>query len=307
MATEITTTSNEVMTTKSLFSSDNVKKKFQELLNQKAQGFITSVLQAVASNDLLQKASPQSVYHAAITAATMDLPINQNLGFAYIVPYKGQAQFQMGWRGFVQLAQRTGSFKTINTIEVYENQLDHFDILSGEITLKNIEPSGKVVGYVAYFKLINGFEKSLYMSRDQMSVHAKKYSQSFKKGYGVWADGEDGFNAMGKKTVLKLLLSKYAPLSIEIQKAITLDQAVVNNEEGTEFSYVDNSQDVINKETERQALLAIDALIECKDIQSVIALRDSLGDDVKEFSIEGKLVIEMVIEKLESIENTTAK
>ena len=120
------------LTTKSLFARDDVKAKFQEMLGKRATSFITSVLQIVASNDLLAKADPTSVYQSAAVAATLDLPLNNNLGFAYIVPYnqkqkdgsyKTVAQFQLGYKGFIQLAQRSGQFKTISATPVYEGQL----------------------------------------------------------------------------------------------------------------------------------------------------------------------------------------
>lgn len=261
------------LTTKSLFSREDIQKKFAELLGKKSQGFIVSILQIVNSNELLKKADPITIYNSAALAATLDLPINQNLGYAYIVPYKGAAQFQMGWKGFVQLAQRSGQFKTINSVEVYENQIDKIDYLTGETTLKSEEPKGKIAGYIAYFKLINGFEKSLYMTKGQMESHAKKYSQSYKKNFGVWADGEDGFNAMGKKTVLKLLLSKYAPLSIEMQKANIIDQAVINDDKGENVTYQDNVEDaiVIDKEAERITLMIKD----CETVLDVDLLQES--------------------------------
>ena len=255
MSKEVTVqpTVNEALATanspKELFSSDAVRAKFHELLGNKAQGFIVSVLQIVNSNDLLKKASPASVYNAAATAAAMDLPINQNLGFAWIVPYKNQASFQMGWKGYVQLAQRTGLYKTIGTTEVYENQIETIDYITKEVIFKNVAPEGHVVGYYAYFKLLNGFEKSYYMTKDQVTYHAKKYSQSFKKGYGVWAEGEDGFNAMAKKTPLKLLLAGYGPLSIEMQTAIKVDQAVIQDENAEEVLYVDNEAEIPKPET----------------------------------------------------------
>jgi len=251
-----TTKNNQQLSTKQFFDKDSVRSKFNELLGKKSQGFITSVLQVVSSNKTLQGVSPESIYNSAAMAATLDLPINQNLGYAYIVPYKGQAQFQMGWKGYVQLAQRSGQFKTINSVEVYENQIDKVDYLTGETTLKNEAPTGKVIGYIAYFKLLNGFEKSLYMSKTQVDAHAKKYSQSYKSGFSsVWSDGEDGFNAMAKKTVLKLLLSKFAPLSIEMQKAVIVDQASIEDESGSNITYVDNAEEVKETPEEKKETL----------------------------------------------------
>jgi recombination protein RecT len=260
------------LTIKGLFSQEIVKKKFQELLGSKMQGFVTSVLQCVASNDLLAKADPHSVYHAAAVAATLDLPLNNSLGMAYIVPYnvrqpdqtkKVMAQFQMGYKAFIQLAQRSGQFKTINATEVREGEIKHHDRLSGEITFEWIQGSERskapVVGFVAYFKLLNGFEKSLYMTSDEIKAHGQEYSQSFKKGFGLW---KDKFEAMASKTVLKLLLSKYAPLSIAMQTAVIADQSIIKDPDTLDVDYVDNPAatiEPVNKEEERITLMIKDA------------------------------------------------
>lgn len=247
------------LTTKSLFSDEKVKAKFQELLGTKATGFMTSVLQAVSTNDLLKKADPHSVYHAAAVAATLDLPINNNLGFAYIVPYNDRkqnkcvAQFQMGYKGFIQLAQRSGQFKTISATPIYKGQLISEDPLKGfefDFTKKESE---EIIGYAAYFSLLNGFEKTLYMTKAELEKHGLQFSQTFRKGFGLW---KDNFDSMAQKTVIKLLLSKYAPLSIEMQRAVVTDQAVINNDSGEDVTYVDvteqqalpNASDIIEEE-----------------------------------------------------------
>ena len=235
-------------------STDVVTEKLKEILGRNAKSFVTSALQAVASNELLKKATPQSVYGAVVASAVMNLPINQNLGHAYIVPYKGQAQLQIGWKGFVQLAIRTKQYQTINTTEIYENQFISEDVLTGEVKVNNVKGVGPVIGYLAYFKLLSGFEKWLYMTREDANAHAKKYSKSYSSflkkkekdpnayGGGVWADGESGFNSMAKKTVLKLLLNRFGVLSFELQKAVEVDQAIVD--ESDELSYADNEKNV---------------------------------------------------------------
>lgn len=248
MSTEI-----QKLSTKSLFGRDDVKQKFQEMLGKKAQGFITSVLQIVSQNTLLVNADPNSVLQAAAVAATLDLPLNNNLGFAYIVPYKtkikgsnGQpdtyvtvAQFQMGYKGFIQLAQRSGQFKTISVSPIYAGQLVAQNPLTGfEFNFDTpVLSTATPVGYAAYFQLLNGFEKTYYMTTENIKKHGTKYSQSFKSGYGLW---KDEFDIMACKTVLKLLLSKFAPMSIEMQKAVINDQAVINNAETEDINYIDN-------------------------------------------------------------------
>lgn len=228
---------------------DVIKSKFKEVLNKNAEGFMSSLLALVKNNDLLLKAEPNTVIAAAMQAATLKLPINQNLGLAYIVPYyngktkRNEAQFQMGWKGYVQLAERTGQYKTINASVVYEGQIEEIDFITGNI-IKGKRISNKIVGYVAYIEFLNGFSKTLYMDRDEMEEHAKTYSQSYKKGFGVW---KDNFNAMALKTVTKQLISKYGIMSIEMEssnlaRAIAADQAVIN--EDNSLSYVDNVQTV---------------------------------------------------------------
>lgn len=218
---------------------ENVGKRINELLKDRAPQFTTTLMAALNSNKALNSCEPQSVLTAALTAASMDLPINQNLGFAYLIPYKNKdgdvCQFQMGYKGFIQLAQRSGYYKTINATEVREGEIAKIDRLSGEIEFEWIEDEkerekAKIIGYVAYFKLLNGFEKSLYWSVEKCKAHATRFSKSFKFGGGLW---KDDFESMAIKTVLKQLISKYGPLNTQLQEAITKDQTI-NGE------YIDN-------------------------------------------------------------------
>ena len=244
---------NQLQNTKQFFSSDVIKGKFEELLGKKAQGFLTSVLQIINSSSLLASADQNSLYMAAATAATLDLPIQPSLGFAYIVPYKGQAQFQIGWKGLVQLAQRTGQYKSINVIEVYENQFKSYNGLTEVIEADwTVEGKGEIVGYCAFFSLLNGFEKTSYWTKEKVVKHASKYSQAYKSERGIspWKD-KDQFHEMAKKTVLKNTLSKYGPMSIEMQKAVTFDQGVVEDIEHEVVTYPDNKIEETNHDLER--------------------------------------------------------
>lgn len=232
-------------------NNDLVKTKFREVLGKNAEAFVGSLLSLVKNNELLLKAAPNTVIAAAMQAATLKLPINQNLGLAYIVPYwnskakENQAQFQMGWKGFVQLAERTGQYKTINASVVYEGQIEDIDFITGAI-IRGKKISDTVVGYVAYIEFLNGFSKTFYMSKEEMERHAEKYSQSYRKGYGVW---KDNFDAMALKTVTKLLISKYGIMSIEMEstnlaRAIAADQAIVEDDDT--YTYADNQQDTMD-------------------------------------------------------------
>ncbi|KAA6438842.1 recombinase RecT [Dyadobacter flavalbus] len=262
-----------VQSVKGLMNNAEIKKKFADMLGERVQGFFVSVSNCVSNNDLLQKADANSVIMAAAVAASLDLPIDPNLGFAYIVPYNNKvkgtngqpdtwktvAQFQLGYRGLIQLSQRSGQFKTINVSDVREGEIEMEDFLTGEITFAWLPRAERlklpVIGYVAYFRLLNGFEKSFYMSKEEADAHGKKYSQTSKKGYGLW---KDDFDSMAKKTVVKMLLSKFAPLSIQMQRAVIADQGVVKdvNNDAIDVDYVDNAPDslnIANIESEKQA------------------------------------------------------
>lgn len=213
----------EAKTLKGMLEMPAYKNKFNEMLGKKAAGFMSSIIAVANNNKLLAKAEPSTVIGAAAQAAMLDLPINQSLGFAYIVPYKGAAQFQLGYKGYIQLAQRSGQYVDIGAKTVYEGELEYENRLLDKF--KFGERTGdKVIGYLAYFRLTNGFEKMLFMELDEMIAHAKKYSKSYSGGTEKWGLAE--FDVMAEKTVLKRLLSKYGPLSIE---SIQMSQALSND------------------------------------------------------------------------------
>lgn len=242
---------------KDFFAKPMVQEKLKELVGKNAPAFATSVLQIVNSNSMLVNADPQTIFSAACMAATLNLPINNNLGFAYIVPFKNnkenkiEAQFQLGYKGYIQLAQRSGQFSRIAATPVYNGQLISENPLLGYEFDWSVKPSGDPIGYVAFFKLINGFTAELYMSKEEVMKHANKYSQTAKKGYGVW---KDQFEAMALKTVLKLLLSKQAPLSIDMQKAQMADQAIIRDVDKDEFEYIDHQESIADLEAPKPTL-----------------------------------------------------
>lgn len=213
---------------KGMLSQENVKKRFEEIMGSKAPSFISSIITVVNGNEQLQKCSPNSIIGAAIIASSLDLSIVPAFGHSSIVPFGTNATFQIQKRGFLQLAQRSGQFLTINVTHVFDGEITSNNRFTGEIQFDSAKKkSDKIVGYYAYFKLINGFEKGKYMTVEEIEKHAKKYSQSYRNNKGLWAD-KDGWNAMAEKTVLKLLLANYAPLSIDmkLQTAVTRDAAV---------------------------------------------------------------------------------
>lgn len=260
------------------FTAESVQNRFRELLGKKAQGFVTSLLQVVNSSDYLIKADPNTIYQAAMMAATLDLPINQNLGFAYIIPYGSQAQFQMGYKGYIQLAQRSGLFKTISAAPIFEGQLVEENPLTGFVFDFTKKTSEKITGYAAYFELLNGFSKTLYMTEKELTAHGARFSQTFKRGGGLW---KDDFNSMAIKTVIKLLLSKFAPLSIEMQRAVIADQAIINDAETEDVTYVDNTEEFRTGAAEDEMNRLIDQINSAKskaDLEALGTIPDQLLD-----------------------------
>lgn len=206
-------------------------------MGAKKSSFVNNLVALVSNNVKLQECEPMTIMFAGLKATALDLPLDPNLGYAYVIPFKDNktgttlAQFQIGSKGFVQLSMRSGQFRTLNVSDVREGEIKSIDRLSGEITFdwKENRNDLPVTGYVAYIKLLNGFEKSLYMTSDEIAKHGQKYSKTYK--YGVW---QDNFGAMAEKTVLKRLLSKYAPLSVEMQQAVKSDQAIIT-EDGEKY------------------------------------------------------------------------
>jgi recombination protein RecT len=262
---------------KKFFTREDVKKRFKELLQDKSEAFITSLLQVISQDKNLILCDVKSIYNAGIMSAMLDLPIAKGFGFSFIVPYNDKskgwlAQFQVGYKGYLQLAQRSNFFKTINVTPIYEGQLVEFNPLDGHIfdLRLNSRTSDEIIGYAAKFILLNGFEAINYMSVSDIKVHSEKYSDSYRTGKGFWFDN---FDSMACKTTLKLLLSKQAPLSTDMQKAILIDQSVIQDVENMDVDYVDNkSQKLtmeINKEEERLILMMYD----CKNLKELVPLK----------------------------------
>lgn len=244
MSNEITT----IETVQKYFVQDNVKSKFEEVIGDKAPQFMTSVVNAIRGNASLSKCEPQSIISSALVAATYDLPIDSNLGFSAIVPYGNKAQFQMMYKGFVQLAIRSGVYENMNVAEVYEDELIDYNPITGEIQLTKVfttckqrkeGQTDKIIGYYAWFKLLTGFRKDLFMSVEEITNHAKKYSASYKQDLSKgWKSSKwtTDFDAMARKTALKLLLSKWGILSIDMQRAIADDQRVYDDSGNGNYS-----------------------------------------------------------------------
>ncbi len=243
-----------------LMNTPIVMKKIASCLGseKKASAFASSVISIATGSNQLKQCTPMSVLGSAMVAATLDLSVVPTLGLAYIVPYKGTATFQIGFKGLIELAERSGQFKNIIDEVVYEGQLVKKNKFTGEYVFdEDAKVSDKVIGYMARFDLINGFSKTIFWTIEEVEAHAKKYSQAYRSG--ITSPWKTDFDAMGRKTVLKSLFAKYAPksISMDLQNAIRFDQAAVklNIDDNTlteddlninafDAEYVDNSRGV---------------------------------------------------------------
>ena len=217
----------------------NAQDYLTAVLGEKKEAFVTSLVSVVANDANLQKCNPMSVIYAAMKSVPLGLPIENNLGYAAVIPYGDNASFQIMRNGWVELAMRTGQVKFIANEIVHKGELVKKNKFTGEYIFdEDKKESDDVIGYMAYIKLNNGFEKTVYWTIEEVKAHALRYSQTYKKGYGVW---KDSFDAMALKTVLKNLIVKYCPKSAELQKAIVDDQTVTNKDNVS--TYADNTPD----------------------------------------------------------------
>lgn len=264
MANETTV---QVTSVSKLTENPAVMKRFSDILGKKAAGFVSSLV-SLSKTPALAKAEPNTIVASALVAASLDLPIVPTLGFAAIVPfYDGKkkqtlASFQIMTKGLIQLSQRSGQYKTINVTAVYDGDIKSYNRFTGDVVFNDENTpdySKEPVGYVAYMKLTNGFEKYLYMTVDELKAHGKRFSQTYRNGYGLWADN---FDAMAKKTCVKLLLSKYGPLSVDNQMSLALqaDQAAIRMENISDtaiseatMEYIDNAEELDRREAQEAA------------------------------------------------------
>jgi len=212
---------------KNILAAQSVKEQFEAVLKENAGAFVASIIDLYNTDRTLQMCDPKNVVMEALKAASLKLPINKQLGFAWIVPYRdgktGQyvPTFQLGYKGYIQLCMRTGAYRYINADVVYEGELVKHDKLTGEIEIDPEKRTGdKKVGYFAFIETLNGFRKTLYMTVEEVTKHAQQYSKSYSSKNSVWATD---FDAMALKTCLRLLLSKYGIMSVEMQRAYIAD------------------------------------------------------------------------------------
>lgn len=220
--TQITTVQKEL---KLALSRDDMVTAFRKVLGENAEAFMASILTAVNLDDNLKFCAPDSIINSAMLAASLDLPIEKNLGQAWIIPYNGKegkrAQFQIGYKGLIQLALRTGEYETIHAGEIYNGTTVKLNPITGKVDWSGEPINDEVIGYIAYLKLRNGFERAVYMTYSEAQAHGKKYSKSFSRSDSPWATHP---HEMGKKTALRRLLTKYGLLSVKMNRAIVADE-----------------------------------------------------------------------------------
>lgn len=228
----------------SVIQNESTQQYLKKVLNEKSAQFLNNITAIVGSDSKLQQCEPMSLLYAGIKATALDLPIDPNLGFAYIIPYGDKAQFQMGYKGLKQLAIRTGQYNRLHATDIRDGEIKKFDRMTGDIEFEWLPEDkrndAKIIGYLSYFRLLNGFESTFYMTVAEIEKHGKRYSKTYNNG--VW---KTDFDKMAIKTVTKLNISRNGILSIELQDAIKFDQAVIN--ENQEPIYIDNSDTAINE------------------------------------------------------------
>jgi recombination protein RecT len=245
------------------------------VLGEKKQTFVSNMVALVSSNKALSECDPSTIMFSCLKATALGLALDPSLGLAWVLPYRDNknnttvATFQLGAKAYTQLALRTAQYKKINVRDVREGEIVGEDFVSGEMQFKKLEKDREkapVVGYVAMFELINGFSKQLYMSNEEIDAHAKRFSQTYRKGYGLWTD-KDMRPKMAEKTVLKMLLSKWGVLSVEMGQAIKSDSAVLG--ENNSVRYIDNEEDAIDLEK------AADVAAKFQDFDSAEEVKDN--------------------------------
>lgn len=205
---------------KSVLNDSTIRAQVKNSLKENSGAFMSSMIDLYQGDSSLQNCDPKAVALECLKAASLKLPLVKSLGFAYVVPYKNVPTFTIGYKGLIQLAQRSGQYQYINADAVFEGEISGQDKLSGMIRFDGEATSDEVVGYFAYFKLLNGFEKTLYMTKEEVEAWASLYNPSSKSSYSPWVKE---FNKMAIKTVLRRLIGTYGVMTNEMQAALVVD------------------------------------------------------------------------------------
>lgn len=248
-----------------LMKLDYTQDYLSTVLGERRQSFVTSLTELVSNDKNLQQCEPETIMYAALTATAMNLPLNKSLGYAYVIPFKNnktgatEAQLQLGYKAYQQLAVRTKEYDVINATDVREGELKKINRLTGRYTFEWIDPAERnekpIIGYAAIFQLKDGYSKTIFMTVEEMQAHATRYSQTYSsrneyvRKNSKWSTD---FDAMAKKTIIKKLLNDgTAPKSIEILDALKADQSV--QREAGAYSYVDNDKETAKTEIAERA------------------------------------------------------
>ena len=252
MANEVVKTETKKLGIAGFLAQEAVKQNVTNVVGQKdAQVFISSIVSAVQSNPQLSECTNSSLLSAALLGHSLNLPPSPQLGKVYFVPYKNtksgvtEAQFMLSYKGYLELAMRSGQYKKIHVTDIREGELKSYDPIEDEYTFEPITDIAKrnnapIIGYYGYFILTNGFKKALYWSKEKLEAHAKKYSAAYRKGWdsSLW---KTDFDAMAQKTIIRQLISKHGVMSVEMQRGFEGDYGVIR-EDGTP-DYIDNVVD----------------------------------------------------------------
>lgn len=248
MATNTPKIQEEKRSLANFLKTPNINKMIEDIVGNKKTEFVSNLL-ALSDNDKnIAECDPKELMMCALNATALNLPLNKNLGYAYVIAYNKKPSFQIGYKGLIQLAIRTGQYKTLNACEVREGEIKR-NKFTGEITQVGEKPKNKIIGYMAFLELQNGFTSSLYMSEEQIEAHALKYSKSYSydkaknANSSKWSD-KDVRPKMAIKTVLKGLLGTYGILSTEMQTAFNND----TDNEGATNSFRGNVSEVSEAE-----------------------------------------------------------
>lgn len=262
----------------SLLDREGYRRRFDDLLGRRAPQFVSSIVSMVSADKNLQEAfrnAPLTVIQSALKAATYDLPIDTALGYAYVVPFRNkgtmEATFLLGYKGMLNLALRTGVYKTINVVDVRAGELKHYNRLTEEVEIDFVEDEDDrealpIVGWVGYFRLVNGTEKTIYMTRKQIEAHEKKH----RKGQYMGKGWRDDFEAMARKTVLRRLLGTWGIMSIDYQRA---DAATVAAADAIATGQWDG-EDIIIAEAEETPQEALTASEEASTVGGIEGMAD---------------------------------
>ena len=257
------------LTFSAFITSAGMKNKINQIIGDEKTGsrFISSIISAVSTNPSLAECDNASIVSGALLGESLKLSPSPQLGNYYLVPFNDKnrgkvATFQLGYKGYIQLAIRSGQYKKLNVLAIKEGELIKYDPLNEEIEVNLIEDEtkrekAKTIGYYAMFEYVNGFRKSIYWSKEKMEAHALQYSQGYKakKGYTFW---EKDFDSMAYKTMLRQLISKWGIMSIDMQTAYESDMAVINEDGSKE--YIDNKEDIPEAVVEEKEVKGLDEI-----------------------------------------------